>query len=305
LLGSAEIQSIQDGILLIETLVVSILLILGDLSVQLMKYSAQQVADVLESIAPRSSGVVGDQLGFIFGEAAADVIGVACVWSVDTQSIANAAKENLNLMITHEHPWIPNQKSEWVVTDDAEPEVNRLRKRMLQEHGITVYRCHSNWDALPQDGVPDQAVAALGIPGLKLVYSEKFFRVHELPKPIGVEDFKNEIENALGYHDCKIYGNSAKRVKKFIFYIGGFGVNQFKLGEIAKKHGVDAVILGEKKELVMLAALDLGISVIETLHSVSEIPAIRRQAEMLSEKLKGLRVVYIPSGALAFSNEKS
>jgi putative NIF3 family GTP cyclohydrolase 1 type 2 len=270
-----------------------------------MKYSAQQVADALESIAPQSSGVAGDQLGFIFGDARADVTGVACVWSVDTQSISRAVKKNSNLMITHEHPWIPNQKSEWLVTDDGEPEVNRLRRQMLQDHGMTVYRCHSNWDALPKDGVPDQAVAALGIPNLKLIYSEKFFRVHELPNPINVREFKDSIEKSLGYGDCKIYGNSAKTIRKFIFYIGGFGVNQFKLGEIAKKHGADVVILGEKKELVMLPTLDLGIPVIETLHSVSEIPAIRRQAEMLSERLKGLNVEYIPSGATAFSNSES
>lgn len=288
---------IPGRILLIELFIGGILL---NLSALRMKYSAQQVADVLESIAPQSSGVAGDQLGFFFGESSAEVTGVACMWSVDTRSIARAAEKKLNLLITHETPWIPNQKSEWFPVRDAEPEVNALRKQMLKEYDMIVYRCHSNWDALPQDGVPDQAVKALGLSDVKVVHSEKFFRVHQLSKSMSVKDLKSKIGEALGYRDCKIYGDAAKSVKKFIFYVGGFGANQFKLGEIAKEHGADVVVVGEKKELVMLAALDLGIPVIETLHSVSEIPAIRRQAEMLSERLTGLRVEYIPSGALAF-----
>jgi hypothetical protein len=55
-----------------------------------------------------------------FGDSNIEVKGVACMWSVDTQSIAAAAKKTLNLIITHEHPWISNQKSEWLGTGDEE-----------------------------------------------------------------------------------------------------------------------------------------------------------------------------------------
>ena len=39
---------------------------------------------------------------------------------------------------------------------------------------------------------------------------------------------------------------------------------------------------------------------IESLHKASEIPAIKRQAVILAEKLPDVKVEYVPSGATAF-----
>ena len=64
--------------------------------------------------------------------------------------------------------------------------------------------------------------------------------------------------------------------------------------------GAEAVIVGEMSEFIVIACLEMGLPVIESLHSISEIPAIRRQAEILSESLLNARVEYIPSGATAF-----
>jgi hypothetical protein len=44
----------------------------------------------------------------------------------------------------------------------------------------------------------------------------------------------------------------------------------------------------------------MGLPVIESLHSVSEIPGIRNQARVLAEHLLGVRVEYVPSGAMSF-----
>ena len=65
--------------------------------------------------------------------------------------------------------------------------------------------------------------------------------------------------------------------------------------------GAEAIIIGEMNEFIVIGALELGVPVIETLHSMSEIPAIRRQAQILAQHLPGLRVLYVPSGAMAYS----
>ena len=64
--------------------------------------------------------------------------------------------------------------------------------------------------------------------------------------------------------------------------------------------GAEAVIIGEMSEFIVIACLEMGLPVIENLHSISEIPAIRRQAEILSQRFPDVRVEYIPSGATAF-----
>jgi putative NIF3 family GTP cyclohydrolase 1 type 2 len=64
--------------------------------------------------------------------------------------------------------------------------------------------------------------------------------------------------------------------------------------------GAEAIIIGEILEWVVIAALECGLEVIATVHSSSEIPAIRRQAEMLAENFPDLPVEYIHSGMMGF-----
>jgi putative NIF3 family GTP cyclohydrolase 1 type 2 len=53
--------------------------------------TATDVAAVFEEIAPRSLGLPDDELGFVFGDPAAPVRGVACMWNVHTGSLATVA----------------------------------------------------------------------------------------------------------------------------------------------------------------------------------------------------------------------
>jgi putative NIF3 family GTP cyclohydrolase 1 type 2 len=165
---------------------------------------------------------------------------------------------------------------------------------------MVVYRSHSNWDALAGDGVLDQAVAALGIAGLEVVAAQRFFKVHRLPRPMRVRDLKARAEVGLGFGGCRLFGDGERVVERFAFLIGGFGENQRQMPQAAVEMGAEALIIGEMSEFIVVAALELGVPVVETLHSVSEIPAIRRQAEVLAARLPALPVRYVASGALAF-----
>ena len=56
-------------------------------------------------------------------------------------------------------------------------------------------------------------------------------------------------------------------------------------------------------EFIVIGSLEMGLPVIETPHSVSEIPGIRRQAQVLAASLPEIKVEYVPSGAMSFSCE--
>jgi putative NIF3 family GTP cyclohydrolase 1 type 2 len=264
--------------------------------------TATDVAAVFEEIAPRSLGLPDDELGFVFGDPAAPVRGVACMWNVHARSLATAAGAGLNMVICHEHPWLPPQASPWYeAPPSGEIRPNRLRRELLEGHRMVVYRSHSNWDALPADGVPDQAAAALGIAGLEVVAAQRFFKVHRLPRPTPVRELRERAEAGLGFGGCRLFGDGERVVERFAFLVGGFGENQWHMPQAAVELGAQALLIGEMSEFILIAALELGVPVVETLHSVSEIPAIRRQAEMLAARLPGVPVRYIASGALAFA----
>ena len=265
--------------------------------------TAADVAGVFESIAPQTLGVAGDQLGFIHGDPSADITGVACLWNIHTASLAACVDRGLNLLICHEGIWMPEQTSPWY--DAPEPQhihANAARRALLDKHELVIYRSHSNWDALAGDGVRDQAIAALGIADLRTVAERKFFSVLELPAPVTVNELQRVVENGVAYAGCRIFGDADKQIRRFSFLIGGFGENQFHMPQVARDLGAEAIIIGEMSEFIVISCLEMGLPVIETLHSISEIPAIKRQAALLAERLPDLRVEYIPSGATAFES---
>ncbi len=264
-------------------------------------HTARQVADVFEQIAPLDTGVPNDQLGFLFGDPASQVTGVGCMWSVDLRSISACIGQGLNFLLCHEAPWLPEQKSPWYDGPTADHIFsNCARRKLLEQHRMVVYRSHSNWDGLPGDGIADQAVAALPIPGMRQVGRQRFFSVQELPSSMTVRSLASRVEHGLGMPGCRIWGNPWQRVSRFAFLIGGFGANQWNIPQAAKQLGAEVVIIGEMTELLVVGALEQGLAVIQTLHSASENPGIRRQAEVLADRLPGLPIRFVPSGLLAF-----
>ena len=139
------------------------------------------------------------------------------------------------------------------------------------------------------------------IAGLRPKARQKFFSVQELPQEMSVDELGEHVKNGLKIRSCRIFGDDKKRVRSFAFLIGGFGENQLHMPQAARDMGAEAIIIGEMSEFIVIACLEMGMPVIESLHSVSEIPAIKRQAAMLSQKFPDLPVHYISSGATAFS----
>lgn len=128
--------------------------------------------------------------------------------------------------------------------------VNQRRRALLEANQNVVYRSHSNWDALPRDGIPDQAVAALGFPDLREVARARFFAIHELARPLAAAEIRARAAQALGYDDCRLFGDPAKRVRRFAFLIGGFGENQLHMPQVAHAMGAEALIIGEMSEFI-------------------------------------------------------
>lgn len=265
-------------------------------------YRATDIAEVFERIAPIETGLPDDQLGFIYGDPETEVTGLACIWNVHRQSLQSCVDLGANMIICHEAIWLAEQTSDWY-SGPGKDEIhsNAVRRQLLDQHSLVVYRSHSNWDALLEDGVPDQAAAAIGIDGLTTVGRQKFFSVERLPQAMSVQSLSDQVRVGLGFPGCRVFGDAGKQIQNFAFLIGGFGENQRHMPQAARDMGAEAIIIGEMSEFIVIACLEMGLPVIETLHSVSEIPAIERQAALMSQKLVDLPVHYVPSGALSFS----
>ncbi len=267
------------------------------------RHSVRDVIALIESIAPLDSGIPGDEQGLLVGEPDRPVRGVACLWNVQTPSLDRAVELGCDLLVVHESPFYAVHRSPWYSgpADAGVLDANRRRRERIERHGLAIYRIHSSWDALDGDGVPDQAVAALGLGELRVVGRQKFFKVHELPMAMLTTDLAEYARRGLGLGwSPRIFGRRDALIQRFAFLIGGFGGNQHQMPQAARDLGAQALIVGEMWEFIAIAALEMGLPVIETLHSRSEEPAIRRQAALLAAGLPGTPVHFIASGATAW-----
>ena len=265
-------------------------------------YKASNIAKAFEEIAPKEIGLENDELGFVYGNPETEVTGLACLWNIHTESINLCIEKNANMIICHEGIWLAEQMSNWYQGPSKQDIYsNYRRKELLDQYHIVAYRSHSNWDALEKNGTSDQAILALGIEGLRPKARQKFFSVQELPQQMSVSELSQHIKNGLEFSSCRIFGNDKKRIQRFAFLIGGFGENQLHMPQAARDMGAEAIIIGEMSEFIVIACLEMGMPVIVSLHSVSEIPAIKRQSTMMAQKFPDLPVHYIPSGVMAFS----
>jgi putative NIF3 family GTP cyclohydrolase 1 type 2 len=260
--------------------------------------TAREFTTIFEGIAPLDSGVPGDELGFVLGDPDIEVTGVGCMWCLQTESIEQCVERGFNLIISHERSWLPAQDSPWYRCPDGTALFSQMtRSELLSKHHITVYRSHSNWDALPVHGIADSAITCLDIPNLKVLSRQKFFSVLELEEPWSVTQLVDTVEKSFGFSGCRVFGKSEKMIRRFSILVGGFGENQSHMPQVAMELGAEAIIIGEMSEFIVVACLEMGLPVIETLHSVSEIPGIKSQANLLAERIPSVRIEYIPSGA--------
>ncbi len=260
------------------------------------------VSAYLDEICPASMGLATDSLGYLHGDGQDECTGVLCCWRPVSPVVEKAAREHLNLLVVHEALWVNEQKSGWYEDTPAEQKISNQRRRQALEKGkLHVFRLHSNWDAYPKDGVPDQFGALLDL-GPE-VGRGKFTRVYEMVQPKSLGALVEHINALEGHPAARLLGAPADRkVQKVGIMSGGFGGNQNNMPEEVQRLGGDVVIVGDLVETTALNAAEIGVATIETLHSFTEEPAIRRQADMITQRFPDLRVEYVVSGIRAWED---
>lgn len=94
----------------------------------------------------------------LFGDDQQEVGRIGICWVASKGAILAAVKQKVNFIITHENPFYQCSTQMHTAAIKAAEE----KKRILQEHGISVYRCHDVWDCIKEYGVADQWAFRLG-----------------------------------------------------------------------------------------------------------------------------------------------
>jgi len=225
------------------------------------------------------------------GDAVRPLRGVLVCWMATREALEAAAREGCDLVLTHESLYYPYNAA---VSSENPPgwedwPTNRLRRGLLESHGMTLLRVHGSAD---EATIYDDFASLLGL-GSPAV-ADGLARGYDIA-PCPLQALVERVKRCIGLERLRV--SAPQGMDQVVHRIGlpwgglGLFVNVgYQQRLIAM--GCDAFIGGESDDYGMRFGADLGIPFIETGHSVSENPGLRRLRDLLATRFAGLKVTY-------------
>lgn len=248
------------------------------------------------------------------GDPEAEVTKIASVFMADVEVIRRAAREGVNLIITHEPTWhnglsLPlwGEEKGWAV---AGPEYDWLRnapsvlekKKLIEENGITIYRSHDRMHFHQPDLIYHGWIKEMGW--------EKYLRAdggvwhYDIPATTlgGLAGF---FKQKLGMRAVQIIGDPAQKAEHISVLVGGgslgLGDELMPMRDM-EANGIDTLVCGETTEWTSIsyvrdaAQLGMGKGMIILGHNRTEEAGMKHFGDFLQPLVGDIPVVFIPSG---------
>ena len=221
--------------------------------------------------------------GLIIGDADKSVNKIGTCFKLTAELIERAVKTNIHMIITHEPTFAGGD-----IADDAN-RFDVLKREMLIESGITVYRYHDHAHNSEPDYVHDGFIKAVDLK-IKRKFDRESLGVcrYELDEALTTKELAIRIREKLGVEFVRIVGKDDYLLKTVCLGLGSVCLTQVnilfepgcdllitgELGEVCVDEYVrDACYFGENKSILVLG------------HYSSEYAGMRLLAEVLNKKI--------------------
>jgi len=224
---------------------------------------------------------------FIHGDPGSEITGIATGWIPTNAAIRTAHEKGLNLFITHEdafvRPFEGTRSGDKVIQD---------KKKLLDECGMVVLRCHDTWDRMPRYGITDAWAKFLGFEVEERAV-ELFYNICRVPSLSFAETARavSRKVRSLGQDTVQFLGDLDRTVDKLVVGTGACThlPTMLDMGGdalIAADDGMDSWCGG-------LWALDLDIPVLIVNHATAEKPGMMAMVDYLRQQFSGVPAEYI------------
>ncbi|MDD5687588.1 MAG: Nif3-like dinuclear metal center hexameric protein [Elusimicrobia bacterium] len=224
---------------------------------------------------------------FLHGNPDMEVKGIATSWIPTNASLQQASDKGLNLFITHEPAFFTSYQG--TVTGD---QLINKKKKLLDEFGITLIRCHDTWDRMPEVGIPDAWGKFLGFET-----EERQLRSYYktcLMGNITLEEVANKILNKvkpLGQDTVLILGDRKKKIERLV--IGTGAITNLPYMIELKPDAILATDDGINTWNGGLWSIDLDMPLLIVNHATAEKPGMQAMAGYLKQIFPNIPVEYI------------
>jgi len=224
------------------------------------------------------------------GDPDAEVKGIVVTWLATNDVLRKAAELGANLVISHEGAFYP------VYTEqDCGRRHHEEKHGLLDELGITLFRCHDTWDRLPGVGIPDAWADWLGFPADPRPV-ESYYRIcHVGGHTAGslAEAVLRKVR-PLGQQYVGVMGDADKPVTRMAIGTGACT----RLGEMIEL-GADVLLATDDGISTTAGGLlthDLGVPALIVNHACGELPGMMAMVGYIEELFPGVPVQYLACG---------
>lgn len=247
----------------------------------------KDIIKVMENFAPVNLKEDFDNVGLMVGDKEKEVKKILLALDCTLEVIEEAKEKNVDLIITH-HPLL-FRKPSTITTDTL------VGKKIIEliKNDINLYSSHTNLDSA-SGGLNETIVNILGYDSKEIIEvnknarnsNEGLGRFIRLQEEISLEDLVRDIKEKLNISGLKIVKASDK--VKNIAVINGSGSDFF---DIAYKKGADCIITGDTTYHFASDYKEMGVSIIDTGHFLSEWIVFIKVINKLQDKLQDVEII--------------
>ncbi|WP_066894862.1 Nif3-like dinuclear metal center hexameric protein [Clostridium nigeriense] len=247
----------------------------------------KDIIKIMEDFAPLNLKEDFDNVGLMVGDKDKEVKKILLSLDCTLEVIEEAKEKGANLIITH-HPLL-FIKPKSITTDTL------VGKKVIEliKNDINLYSSHTNLDSA-SGGLNETIVNILGYDSKELMEvsknarnsNEGIGRVIRLDKGIKLETLVNEVKEKLNIDSLKVV--KASDEVKNIAVINGSGSDFF---DIAYRKGADCIITGDTTYHFASDYKEMGVSIIDTGHFLSEWIVFLEVINKLKDKLQDTEII--------------
>ncbi|GFZ31084.1 hypothetical protein CSC2_16100 [Clostridium zeae] len=258
-----------------------------------------KVKEIIDEIINKFGGVkfeeTCDQL--ISGSYDLEVSGVVTTFMATVDVIKQAIDCRANFIITHEPTYYTGtDKLDWLKDDPIYME----KKKMLDDHGIAIWRFHDHMHAAPTDLIYDGLLKEIGWEEY-LIKDLKFPHCYEIPE-MSLNKLAEFFKIKLEMDVIQIVGSPETRCKRVGILVGGgslgLGVEEMPM-VLMKEQNLDVVVCGDITEWTLCpyirdaAALNMNKAMLVLGHERSEEAGMKYMSQWLAPMIKEIPVYFI------------
>ena len=197
------------------------------------------------------------------------------------QTIDYAARYGVNLIITHEPIYYNHlDETDWLEKNS----VYQKKRKLLEDHGIVVWRFHDYWHAYKPDGIATGALKLLGWEAYAEADQPQLCRI----PPISLAELSQYMKTRFGAKRIRVMGNAGMLCSRIGLLVGAEDGRR----QIEMLSEVDVLVVGEVREWETTEYIrdanwqgdqEKGLIVIG--HALSEDPGMAWLAEWLKPRL--------------------